>query len=133
MIQKFVDRFMAAKPSLREQFEAGHPDHYEDIVKAVVGVISGDEGYGVPDPGRVHMIDDGSYQGLLVFVIGATGYQPYNYWYVLVNYGSCSGCDTLQDIRGYSGDPPTKSQVDDYMTLALHIVQGLKHMGHDTV
>lgn len=61
-----------------------------------------------PHPERIHQIDDGDYQGTLIFVIGAGGYQPSRYWYVKVGYGSCSGCDTLQAIRGYEDDAPTK-------------------------
>jgi hypothetical protein len=43
-----------------------------------------------------------------------------------VGYGSCSGCDTLQGISDYSHAAPNEKQIDDYMTLALHIVQGFK-------
>ena len=128
MIQKFVNRFMAAESVLREKFAAKHPDAYIDIVKAVVDVIKGEGTYGEPDATRIHQIDDGDYQGTLVFVIAAGGYQPWEYWYVKVGYGSCSGCDTLEGIRDYSDDPVTKEQVDAYMTLALHIVQGFKSM-----
>ena len=65
-----------------------------------------------------------------MYVIGGTGYQPRDYWYVMVYYGSCSGCDTLQAICGYT-DKVTDSQVADYMTLALHILQGIKAMGDE--
>ena len=61
-------------------------------------------------------------------MIAAGGYQPWEYWYVKVGYGSCSGCDTLEGIRDYPDEPPTKEQIDAYMTLALHIVQGFKSM-----
>jgi hypothetical protein len=128
MIQKFVTRFMAAENVLREKFAAKHPDAYIDIVKAVVDVIKGEGTYGEPDATRIHQIDDGDYQGTLVFVIAGGGYQPWEYWYVKVGYGSCSGCDTLERIRDYSENPPTKEQLDAYMTLALHIVQGFKSM-----
>lgn len=127
MIQEFVDAFMAKKPQLKAMFAKAHPGEYMDIVKSVVEVISDDD-YDVPDPGRIHQIDDGEYQGTLVFVIGAKGYQPSKYWYVYVDYGSCSGCDTLQAIHEYSDEPPNEGQINDYMTLALHIVQGIKEM-----
>ena len=126
MIRKFVDAWDSRKQEVREKFERKHPDSYADIVRAVVSILG--EDYGAPDPTRITCIDHGEYQGTLLFVIGAEGYQPDNYWYVKVNYGSCSGCDTLQAICQYSDDPPTDSQVDEYMTLALHIVQGLKSM-----
>src|SRR5690606_41690756 len=101
---------------------------YRAVVKAVCQVITPDD-YGDIDPERIHEIDDGDYQGTLVYVIAATGYQPDDYWYVRVGYGSCSGCDTLEAIKEYSDEPPTDDQVAQYMPLALHIVQGLRKMG----
>jgi hypothetical protein len=133
MIKEFVDRFMEKKPELQEVFAAEHPENYEAVIKAVVSTLNNGEDYGSIDPNRIHEIDDGEYQGTLVYVIGATGYQPSDYWYVKVGYGSCSGCDTLEAIRDYSSDKPTEEQVRDYMTLALHVVQGLKRMGDDEV
>jgi hypothetical protein len=128
MIPEFIARFDAKRDDLWQQFKAAHPSKYKDVVRAVIDAVGGDDYYG-PDPERIHEIDDGDYQGTLVFVIGATGYQPHDYWYVRVWYGSCSGCDTLQDISGYSSEPPTDQQADDYLTLALHVVQGLRKMG----
>lgn len=117
-------------------FEKHHPDCYIDVVKCVVAALHmrGEEySDSYPDADRIHEIDDGDYQGTLLYVIAAAGYQPNEYWYVKVCYGSCSGCDTLQEIRGYKDGPPSKEQVDQYMTLALHIIQGLKKMGDDRV
>lgn len=131
MIQEFVDKYMAAQDALRAQFAAAHPDSYADIVKAVFAVINPDKDYGKPNPEKLHLIDDGDYQGTLLFIIPECAYQPSDYWYVKVGYGSCSGCDTLESIRGYSGNAPTDAQTKDYMTLALHVVQGIKKMGDD--
>jgi len=128
MEQVFVDRFMGNKSQLESAFKAAHPDNYRAVVKAVCQVITSDD-YGDIDPERIHEIDDGDYQGTLVYVIAATGYQPDDYWYVRVGYGSCSGCDTLEAIKEYSDEPPTDDQVAQYMPLALHIVQGLRKMG----
>lgn len=127
MITEFVERFMSNKGELEKHFAAGHPNGYLDIVRAVVDVVKGDE-FDSMDPSRIHVIDDGEYQGRLLFVIAASDCQPRDYWYVTVAYGSCSGCDTLKAIHDYSSDPPTADQIKDYMTLALHIVQGLKKL-----
>ena len=132
MIQDFVNRFMEHKDELESVFAKAHPESYYAIVKAVVSLIANtyeEQGYGQPDPDRIHAIDDGEYQGTLLFVIAAREYQPSDYWYVRVAYGSCSGCDTLESIREYDDDPPSAEQVKDYMELALHIVQGLKALG----
>jgi len=126
MIQEFVDRFESRREELRARLSQKHPEHYGELVKMVVESIGNDDDWRTPDPERIHAIDDGDYQGTLVYVIGETGYQPSGYWGVTVSYGSCSGCDTLQSIRSYEDFPPSEQQVDDYMTLMLHIVQNIK-------
>jgi hypothetical protein len=105
---------------------------YEEIVREVIKVLGDEDRYGTPDPEHIHIINDGNYQGTLIFVIPEGGYQPDRYWYVKVGYGSCSGCDTLQAIQGWE-DPISEQEVDDTMMLALHIVQGLKEMGEEVV
>lgn len=124
MIKEFVERFLANPITWTT-----HPSNYIDIIRKIVQVITTYE-YSDIDPDRIHKIDDGEYQGTLVFVIGSKGYQPYDYWYTKVGYGSCSGCDTLQNINNYSNDPPTLEQQKEYNILALHIVQQLRKM-HD--
>lgn len=133
VIEEFVRRWEARKSEVRAAFEASHPSDYIDIVRHVVSILTTDGYSGSPDPKRLHEINDGDYQGTLVYVIAETGYQPNTYWYVRVCYGSCSGCDTLEAIRGYCSELPSKEQVDQYMTLALHILQGLKKMGGEEV
>lgn len=128
MIKEFIERFDASRAALAEGFRASWPDDYGDIVKRVVEVIAGDEDYGVPDPERIEKIDHGDYQGTLVYVVGARGYQPWDYWFVKVGYGSCSGCDTLEGIREYSSEPANEAQVSQLMQLALNVVQELKAM-----
>ena len=128
VIQQFVDRFRKKKDILRERLTAKPPESYKDLVQHVVSIIADENEPPSIDPNRVHLIDDGDYQGTLLFVIAANNYQPSCYWYVKVGYGSCSGCDTFLGIRSYEHDPLNTNQVDDYMTLALHIVQGLTSM-----
>lgn len=130
MIPEFVKRFDAHRDELRAKFAAEPPRDYDAIVRSVVEVIGDPDEYERPDPERIHIIDDGDYQGTLLFVIAATGYQPYTYWNVFVSYGSCSGCDTLQSIQddGPWDGPPNDQQLDGYMTLALHIVQQMRKM-----
>ena len=141
MIEEFTKRWFSHNHLVREQFEKEIPSSYSDIVKAVVTMLHDEDDYGSIDPKRIHSIDDGDYQGTLLYVIGASGYQPSDYWYVKVGYGSCSGCDTLQAITDGEWSCDTdeekaawkKETVDKLMTLALHIVQGLKKMGEEAV
>lgn len=134
MIEEFTKAWFANLHTMREKFTANHPEDYTTIVKSVIQVLhDSSDKYTKPDPERITEIDHGDYQGTLVYIIGATGYQPNDYWYVKIFYGSCSGCDTLQAISQYSSDPPNDEQVSKYMTLALHVVQGLRKMNDDTV
>lgn len=125
MIQKYVDRFMANKTQLESFLKKKHPEDYKQLVTEVVKVISTDD-YGDIDPERVTEIDYGDYQGTLLYVIAAKGYQPGTFWTMKVDYGSCSGCDTLQAISDYSNKPPTQKQIEQYTNLALNLVQSLK-------
>lgn len=131
MIPEFIKAFEIHKAEIETKFSKEHPDSYDSIVKTVIEHLNTGSEYNIPDPERIHTIDDGDYQGILLYIIGEKNYQPNTYWYVKVGYGSCSGCDTLQDIQGFSNGLPTPQQVADYMTLALHIVQGLKRMGEE--
>lgn len=133
MIQEFVDRYMANKDALAAIYAEKHPESYEEIVRNVVTALDDEDSVRGMDPNRIHEIDDGDYQGTLVYVIGGTGYQPDEYWYVKISYGSCSGCDTLESIRCYDSGKPREGQIADYMSLSLHVVEGLKKMGDDVV
>lgn len=128
MIEKFVRTWEERKHELRKQLSQRHPSNYKELVTSVVRLFDDDE-YGCPDPSKIVEVNHGGYQGTLVYLIPEKTYQPHEYWYVRVYYGSCSGCDTLKAIRSYSDELPAKSQVDQYMTIALHIVQNLRQMG----
>ena len=129
MIQEFVNAFMKNKESCKTKLQERHPDNYEDMVRIVLETINEKEDtlHKKPNSFRIHEIDDSEYQGVLLFIIPENTFQPINYWAVKVLYGSCSASDVLQNIKGScSAKTPTEEQLDDYMSLALHIVQGLK-------
>jgi hypothetical protein len=131
MIQKFANKWQSIESAARARFAEKHWYDYKSLVVAVIELlVGGEDEYDMPDPMRIHEIDNGDYQGTLVYVIANGGYQPSTYWYVKVSYGSCSGCDSLQAIRMCSSDDekPTDTAARDYYTLATHIVQGLKEM-----
>lgn len=133
MIEAFINAWEARKHEVQAKFEAKHPDDYKEVVRNVIEILGNGDRYSdySPDPSRIHQIDDGDYQGTLVFVIAAYGHQPADYWYCRISYGSCSGCDTLEQIRCYDDGKPIEYQVKQYMTLALHVVQRLKKMDGD--
>jgi hypothetical protein len=125
-IPVFIERWEAGKAEVLRKFSEKHPADYDEIVKAVIECVTVED-YDEfrPDPERIHKIDDGDYQGTLLFVVAEKGYQPSVYYYVAVGYGSCSGCDTLQGISNYSSEPPTAEQAAEYLTLAMFVVQVL--------
>lgn len=73
---------------------------------------------------RITEIDDGDYQGTLLYVIPFDTYQPDEKEYLVtyVNYGSCSGCDTLQAIQYGPREKLTEAQVRNFMALCKDIL-----------
>lgn len=129
MISSFVETFMTHKEEFKNLFQEKHPENYKQIVQGVVAILNKyHEEYEKPDQTNIHEIDDGDYQGTLVYLIPSEGYQPDTYWVTKVSYGSCSGCDTLEAIRDYEDDKPSDGQVEDYLTLCLHLIQQMKEV-----
>lgn len=135
MIPELVKRWDKKKEELRAQYTQVPPGGYDSIVKDVVKFVTSEDDYDDCnlDPERITVIDHGHYQGDRLYVIAAKGYQPSEYWFCNVSYGSCSGCDSFEAIRDYDGyneDGTLKPNiVEQYMTLALHILQGIKLLG----
>lgn len=100
---------------------------YKDIVAALFTHVI-NKGATKYDIDKITVIDDGDYQGTQLFFIPTTAYQPdaSEYLWVSNYYGSCSGCDTLQAINDYEDGLPTPEQVQEYMGLALHLIQRMK-------
>lgn len=138
MIQEFVKAWDANREALREYIRTHNQKEYDEYVKLVkimFDVVINP--YFKYDPcnlsyntDAIHVIDDGNYQGSQLFIIPNNDYQPSPYEYVWTHcsYGSCSGCDTLLAISGYDSGLPSEEQVDDYMTLLLHLLQRCKYL-----
>ena len=102
---------------------------YKDLVKLTFEVIYNiDEvwDHNQLDLDRITEIDNGDYQGTLLYLIPFDSYQPSESEYLMtyVGYGSCSGCDTLKSIRGEfpDDDKLTESQVKAFMNLCKDIL-----------
>ena len=105
---------------------------YFDLVKLVVNQIlnNGSDDYDAYkwSADQITEIDDGDYQGTLIYVIPLSTYQPSESEYLMtyVWYGSCSGCDTLLAIQNYDdGSKLDDSQVRDFMALCKDIVSNM--------
>ena len=134
MIQEFIERWNKYKDNLENYFrntKQSEYDTYEKIVKLLFDKVINKEKTKerLFDINSIKVIDDGDWQGTQIFIINLIIYQPSEIDYVVTNtyYGSCSGCDTLQAIKGYNYDKfPNEEQIKDYMQLALHLLQKCK-------
>lgn len=127
MIPEFVQGFQKRRDTIKNHFLLSHPGTYDDIVKFVVGT-AGEEIPDGPDVERMAVVRGAENEGSDLFIIPDAGYSGGRYWLVFVDYGSCSGCDTLKSIRDDCDceDLPTEDQASRYMTLALHIIQNIR-------
>lgn len=147
MIPEFVECWDKRKHLLEQNFREEHPSSYENIFKKLVEIVltpdfynekyTFDEDYFLElNSEKITVINDGDYQGTLLFIVPEKTYQPSNYWSAMVYYGSCSYCDTLSSIQSdtvYDSETgeeskPTEEQISQYMTLALHLLQSMKQL-----
>jgi hypothetical protein len=110
---------------------------YKELVKKVINLVINDKDsdYGDDwDQEHITEIDNGDYQGTLLYMIPLKTYQPSEYDYLMtyIGYGSCSGCDTLEAIRMWFWDDtdyvePDKENkfVKDMMGLCKDLVQNI--------
>lgn len=102
---------------------------YIDLVKLTVNCIlnRNEPDYELTwDVDHITVIDDGDYQGTLLFLIPAKTYQPSEYEYLLtfVGYGSCSGCDSLLAVHEYC-DEMTVEKANRYLALCRGMITNM--------
>ena len=126
----FVKSWDRNKDKLENYFRTTPQSNYDSYKKLVIALLNKvinvdrDPDWNDFNTERIHVINDGDYQGTLVFLVPESRYQPDSYFYTKVWYGSCSVCDTLQSIQSENYEEyPTDSQVESYMTLCLHMLQ----------
>jgi hypothetical protein len=131
MLKIIVSQWHKNKENLRkilsERTDMNEVD-YKDLVKLTFYTIYNNNLnlYEVDklDLEKITEIDNGDYQGTLLFLIPFDTYQPSEHEYLMtfVGYGSCSGCDTLQSIQYGYHKKLTEGQVNDFMTLCKDIL-----------
>lgn len=142
MIKKFADKWFKHKDKLEDYFRKTSQEEYgeyEKIVKALFdNVINQENEFDSQNfnTSEITVIDNGDWQGTQIFLLHRDIYQPSteDYIYTDTYYGSCSGCDTLQAIRSNGeswGALPTESQIKDYMTLALNLLEKIHYLSDD--
>lgn len=95
---------------------------YKDLVKIAFDKIYNDDSRFDSENlwlDRIHEIDDGDYQGTLIYLIPFDTYQPCSDDYLMTFawYGSCSGCDALQAVQDYGHKKLTEQQVKVFMSI----------------
>ena len=109
---------------------------HADLVKLVVKYILNenvDETDTRYDADEITEIDNGGYQGSLLYIIHEETYQPSPWEYIItyVSYGSCSGCDTLMRIKDIlSKDEQVDRLMDLCRDLVTEIVAPYCHRDH---
>lgn len=109
MLKIMRDRWATNENALKEAIakikKINYDLQYKDLVKLTFEEIfnRGDETWGYShtvDTKHITEIDDGDYQGTLIYLIPIDCYQPCENDYLMtyIGYGSCSGCDLLQHI-----------------------------------
>lgn len=105
---------------------------YDDFVRMIVEHIlnPGSDSWELWDEENITEIDNGDYQGTLLYLIPMKTYQPSEYEYLMTHarYGSCSGCDALEAIRSmhyYDEQTPTADQIKCYMSLCKDLVTSM--------
>lgn len=126
MIKPIIKQWDANKHKLEKYFETTKQKDYNSYEKIVVKLFElVIEGFDIP---KMTVINHGTYHGTEIFIIPRKVYQPDIEDYLITDnyYGSCSGDDTLLGILDYEEGIPTAEQVQEYMTLALHLTQKMR-------
>ena len=101
---------------------------YEDLVKITFETIYNsyeESDHDKLDLDAITVIDNGDYQGTLLFVIPYKCYQPSESEHIMtyIGYGSCSGCDALEAAKDWSGiEKLTEQQISDFMNICKDLV-----------
>ena len=130
------------KTRLREEYKTlKNTICYKDLVRFAIDEIlnvNGDKKqliWNVVNEEAVTKIDDGDYQGTLLFIVPKHTYQPSSYEYLItyIEYGSCCCCDALEGALDYSygGGDAFENVIDGLMTICQDIIFNIKRPFYD--
>lgn len=135
MIKYCVEKWDKNKGKLEAKLREGtswNACEYSDLVKLVVEEVLNDGEKSMYDDdkwnaSKITEVDDGDYQGTLIYLIPRDTYQPSasDYLMTYVWYGSCSGCDALKAIQDWGSGLLTEQQVKDFMALCKDLITGM--------
>ena len=132
MLKIIAEKWAARQNLLRAKLARINIDNlnYLDLVKTTFSTIYNDEENYLSlniDVEKITEIDNGDYQGTLLYILPFSNYHPFetDYFITYVNYGSCSGCDTLKRIQSlgdWDQETPNEAQINDLMKLCGDIL-----------
>ena len=135
MLKIVVEKWWKNKKKLEDAYrtkKGWNSCSYLDIVKETVDIILNDndndnDEYAKWSIEHITEIDNGSYQGTLLYLIPENTYEPNESEYLMtyVGYGSCSGCDTLLAAQNWGDDLLDEEQIKAFMSLSLHILENM--------
>ena len=135
MIAEFVKAWDNNRKALKDWIAQQDQSQlsYKTILEALITKVINPTTENKWNASKITEIDDGDYQGCQIFIIPLENYSPgpYEYFVTYQYYGSCSGCDLLEGIREYQDGKPSRAQIHEYMTLALHLLQRCKYLFED--
>lgn len=138
MIKYCLEKWDKNKTALENEIRTNNKKYktcaYIELVKSVVKYVLNDENNSycsLWDAERIHEIDDGTYSGTLIYLIPTDDYEPSasDYLITFVEYGSCSGCDTLLSLQEWIASDAvnlTEEQLKEYMQLCKDIVMNMR-------
>lgn len=137
MIQEFVDAWRDRQDIYKEWLE-GLSDRereyleYKDLVEFLFTLVINpavsemDDFWNGFDIDDITEINNGSYQGTLIYIIPRDTYSPdeHDYIYTFIDYGSCTVCDALQNAQSDEKESCIKKMI----MISLHIIEHFKFL-----
>jgi hypothetical protein len=125
MTKEIVANWEANKEAIRAELSKAPSFYWEDIVSIVWKYVRpGLYPDGITEVPLVAALRDGEHSGTLAAILLSKPYTT-QFYYVALEYGSCSGCDTLEEALHVND---REKRLDALMTLALHIVQRIRKL-----
>lgn len=148
MEKEIIERWEVNKEYLKQYLTGctiGDCESYKKLVNILIKECLNHDVYSDEFCEEYDVIDHGSYSGVQIFILRTSKFCPSeDEYYIFHNhYGSCSGCDTLKSIlyslRNYADEdyedlddednrPLNERQVNEIMTLLLHMVQRMTRL-----
>lgn len=132
MIKEFCEKWYKYKDDLRDFIKEAPIEEFDSYKKLVEilfkKVINKDVEDFEDKYNEFYEVQIGDYSGENVYIIADSYYYPNKCIITNVSYGSCSGCDTLLGIIGYSYENEylEESGIDGIMQILLHLLQHCK-------